>query len=222
MKKNIVIIGCGSSLIYTVDIIEKQGLYNIVGLIDSLKDIGTELYGYKVIGRQEQIAKLITQYNIEGGIITIGTNYIREIVRKDIEKYVNNFEWINAIHPTAIIGSRVALGKGLLIMANVTINPGTKMGDFCHCYTGAIIEHDNTFEDYSSISANSCTGGYVKVDKYSAICLSCTVFDRIVIGMNVVVGSGSLVTKNLLDNGLYYGFPAKFIKERKLTDKYLK
>ncbi len=228
MRKRVVIIGGGSMLAITIDILEKQGLYTIVGIIDSRREIGSEVYGYKVIGRQEEIVQLLIKYNIEGGIITIGTNYYRHILKESIEKYlkeygwIEDFEWINAIHPSCVIGSNVELGKGCLFMANTVINSESKIGNFVHMYTGAIIEHNNEFNDYSSISAKSSTGGFVKVSKFAAICMGCTLFDRVTIGYNSVVGSGSLVTKNVTIHCLVYGTPAKFIKNRKLEDKYLK
>lgn len=230
MKKPIVIIGSGSALIYTVDIIESQGLYQIVGIIDSKAEIGSELFGYKVIGRQEDVLKLKEEYGFIGGCINLGDNYTRFKVVEEIESKFKRFEgvegfeweWINAIHSTAIIGSRVEIGKGLLIMSGVIINPGTKIGDFCHFYTGAIVEHNNTFKDYSSISANSSTGGHVKVNKFAAICMGCTLFDRVTIGEATVIGSGSVVTKDVDWYSVAYGSPAKFIKSRELGDKYLK
>jgi acetyltransferase-like isoleucine patch superfamily enzyme len=46
--------------------------------------------------------------------------------------------------------------------------------------------------------------------------------DRLNIGENTVVGSGSLVTKDLPDNVLAYGTPAKIIRQRKLGEKFIK
>ena len=57
--KNIVLFGGGNQVHYTLDIIEKQGLYNVVGIIDSVHEIGSQRFGYKVIGRQENIKSLI-------------------------------------------------------------------------------------------------------------------------------------------------------------------
>jgi sugar O-acyltransferase (sialic acid O-acetyltransferase NeuD family) len=224
MKKNIALIGCGSGLIYSVDIIEKQGLYNIVGLIDSVKDVGTELYGYKVIGRQAEILKLKEEYLIDGAVITLGDNYLRYKISTEINEKLRgeDWEWVNAIHPSVLIGDNVELGKGCLFMANVVINSGSIIGNFVHGYTGAIIEHNNTFESFSSISAGSVTGGFVNLGRFSAITLGCTVFDRVNIGENSIIGSGSLVTKDIPDNQLRYGNPAKFIRNRNLGEKYLK
>jgi saccharopine dehydrogenase-like NADP-dependent oxidoreductase len=39
--KNLVLIGGGNQAHYTIDIIEKEGKYNIVGIIDSIHDIGS-------------------------------------------------------------------------------------------------------------------------------------------------------------------------------------
>ena len=219
---NVVLIGGGAQLSYSIDIIEKQNLHTIVGIIDSIKDIGTNLFNYKVLGKQEEIIKLIENYDIEGCIITIGDNWSRKIVYDQVSKIVPNINWPNAIHPSVIIGDRVKLGKGLLIMAGVIINPGAGLGDFVNCFTRCSIEHDCYLGDFSSISAGVVLGGKVKVGKLSAISLNATVFDRLSIGENTVVGAASLITKDLPDNVLVYGNPGKIIRSRILGEKFLK
>ena len=222
MRKKVILIGGGNHLQYSIDIIEKENLYNIVGILDSIKEIGEELFGYKVIGRQEEIERIIEEYKIEGGIITVGDNYIRKIIFDSIISRVPDFKFVNAIHPSVIIGKNVTFGCGIIAMAGCIFNPGAKIGDFTFFATGAQIEHDCEVNDYASISAGSITGGHVKIGKYTAITLGVTIIDRLKIGENVVVGSGSLVTKNIPDNCLYYGNPAKFIRERKAGERFLK
>ena len=92
--KNIVIIGGGNQAHYTIDIIEKENKYNIVGIIDSICEIGSDRFGYKVIGRQEDINNLIKKYNIQCGLISIGDNWIRHIISKQILNLVPNFEFV--------------------------------------------------------------------------------------------------------------------------------
>lgn len=204
------------------DIVEKQGLYEIVGIIDSKALIGSEIEGIKVIGRQEDIATIQVEYDIHGGCITIGDNYSRFLVHNEIKKRASNFEWVNTIHPSCIIADNVKIGKGIIAMANCIFNPNAEIDDFTAFYTGAIIEHDCKISRFASISAGSVLGGKVFVGDYSAVTLGCTVFDRVNIAHNVVVGSGSLVTKDIPANQLWYGNPAKFIKNRELTEKFLK
>ena len=129
---------------------------------------------------------------------------------------------MNAIHPSVIIGNTTELGIGIVAMAGCIFNPKAKIGNFTFFATGAQVEHDNEIEDFASISAGSLTGGYVKIGKFSAITLGVTIMDRLEIGENTVIGSGSLVTKSIPSNVLAYGIPAKIIKNRVEGEKFLK
>lgn len=220
--KNIVLFGGGDHVQYSIDIIEKEGKYKIIGIIDSIQDIGSILYNYTVIGRQENILTLVSDYKIDCGIITVGDNWTRKAIFDDIVKRVPSFNFVNAIHPSTIIGNNVKIGVGVISMAGVIFNPGAKIGNFTFFATGAQIEHDCEICDYASISAGSIMGGHVRIGKFSAITLNVTIMDRLDIGKNTVVGSGSLVTKSLPDNVLAYGNPAKIIRSRKEKERFLK
>ena len=220
--KNIVLIGGGDQAHYTIDIIHKQGKYNIVGIIDAQEKLNTEKFGYKIIGRQENIKHLISIFDIHGAVISIGDNWTRYYVASQVKKLVPEFKFFNAIHPSCIIGEHVKFGEGIVAMAGIIFNPRATVGDHTFFATGAQVEHDCIIGDYASISAGSITGGYVELGNFAAITLGVTVFDRTKIGENSVVGAGSLVVKDLPDNVLAYGNPAKIIRPRKAGEKFLK
>lgn len=220
--QNIVIIGGGNHAQYSIDIIEKEGKYNIVGVIDSIKEIGEDVYGYKVIGRQQDLERLGHQYNFSSGIITVGDNYIRYKIYKDIITTCPGFTFVNAIHPSVLIGNHVFLGCGIIAMAGVIINPGATIGDFAFFATGAQIEHDCTIGHFASVSAGSVLGGHVHVSNFAAVTLGVTIVDRVKIGHNSVIGSASLVTKDIPDNVVAYGQPAKVIRSREPGERFLK
>jgi sugar O-acyltransferase (sialic acid O-acetyltransferase NeuD family) len=220
--ENIVLFGGGNQAHYTIDIIEKENKYNIVGIIDSIHDVGSERFGYKILGRQENLKEIINEYNIYGGVISIGDNWNRYYVYQQIKEIVPDFTFVNAIHPSVIIGNTTELGVGVVAMAGCIFNPKAKIGDFTFFATGAQIEHDNEINDFASVSAGSITGGYVKLGKFSAITLGVTVMDRVEIGENTVIGSGSLVTKSIPSNVLAYGNPVKIIRDRNQGEKFLK
>ena len=220
--ERILLFGGGNQLHYTIDIINKEGKYDVIGIIDSIHPVGSDRFGYKVLGRQDDLIDIIDEFDIDGGLITIGDNWSRFYVRQSITKQLPNFKFINAIHPSVIIGENVNIGFGVVIMAGCIINPKTTIGDFTFFATGAQIDHDCTIEDYASISAGSVLGGYVIVKEYAAITLGVTIIDRLTIGSNTLIGSGSLVTKSFPNNVLAYGSPAKVIKNRKQGEKFLK
>jgi sugar O-acyltransferase (sialic acid O-acetyltransferase NeuD family) len=221
-KKRILLFGGGNQVHYTIDIIEKENKYEVVGIIDSVHEIGTERYGYKVLGRQENLSSIVEEYNIDAGLITIGDNWSRFKVYNSIIEQMPSFEFVNAIHPSVIIGKNVEIGFGVVMMAGVIVNPLAKIGNFTFFATGCQIEHDCIIQDYASVSAGSVMGGYVTIGKFSAITLGVTILDRLNIGENSVIGSGSLVLKDIPNNVLAHGNPINKVRARIIGEKFLK
>jgi sugar O-acyltransferase (sialic acid O-acetyltransferase NeuD family) len=221
-KKRILLFGGGNQVHYTIDIIEKENKYEIVGIIDSVHPIGTDRYGYKVLGRQDNLINIVDEHKIDAGLITIGDNWSRSIVYNAIIKQMPSFEFVNAIHPSVIIGKNVEMGFGVVMMAGVIVNPLAKIGNFTFFATGCQIEHDCIINDYASVSAGSVMGGYVTIGKFSAITLGVTILDRLKIGENSVIGSGSLVLKDIPDNVLAHGNPINKVRARQVGEKFLK
>jgi sugar O-acyltransferase (sialic acid O-acetyltransferase NeuD family) len=222
MTTPVVLFGAGLQCKVCIDILESEQQCKIIGIVDSNAPIKSSKYGYTVIGRQNELNDLISQYGRFSGIITIGDNYSRFIVYKDLMSQNIDFEFINAIHKSAIIAKSAKLGVGLLIMAGVIINSDSIIGDFAFLSTGAQLEHDGKMKKFSHLSAGSITGGKVTIGEFSTITLGVTILDRINIGDNVVIGSGSLVLKDIPSNVLAYGNPCKVIRTRKITDQFLK
>src|ERR1035437_6696138 len=115
--KNIVLFGGGLLVHHCIDTIEKEAKSNIIGMTDPYKEAGTDLYGYKVIGRQEGLLRLIGEYDIYGGLITIGDNWNRKHVFYVIQSIKSDFLYVNAIHTAAVLGRGLGLGVGNMVMA---------------------------------------------------------------------------------------------------------
>ena len=62
---NIVIIGASGHAKVIIDIVERQQLFNIVGLIDSYKPKKTKICNYTVLGREDDLATLMKQHNFK-------------------------------------------------------------------------------------------------------------------------------------------------------------
>jgi sugar O-acyltransferase (sialic acid O-acetyltransferase NeuD family) len=203
-----------------IDIIEKQGRYTIVGLIDDSKDPGSKLMGYEVLGPQNEITNLVARGRISGGIVAIGHNWVRHQVVESIRDRVPGFCFINAIHPSARIAREVRIGVGVALMAGVSVNPGTRIGDFCYINTNASVDHDNTLGDFSCLQPNAATGGNVRIGAFSTLAMGANVIHGMNIGEHTIVGAGSTVLTDVPDLVVAFGSPSRVIRSRKPEDSY--
>ena len=195
MSKDVIIIGAGGHAKVIADIIYKSG-DNLIGFLDdNLANIGKEIYlGKKVLGTTKNYF-----------IIGIGNNSIRKKINNE-----NNLKLYTAIHPSAIIAQDVKIGIGSVIMAGVVINPGTVIGKNCIINTCSSLDHDNLLEDYVHISPGAHLAGTVSVKEGTWICTGAIIKNNITIGKNNIIGAGSVVIKDIIDeNTTYIGVPAR-------------
>lgn len=160
---------------------------------------------------------LSSQINIEniGFCITIGNPHGR--VRLMLHDQLCNEGLIPAtiIHPTAWVAENTTIAKGSQIMAGVNIQPEVKIGMQCIINTKVSIDHECILEDGIEISPGATLCGNIYVETNAWICAGATILPRIKIGHDSIAGAGSLVTKDVPNNTLVYGIPARII--RKIT-----
>lgn len=219
--KKIVVIGASDQSRCTIDVIEKQQEYEIYGILDKKLEKGDLFEGYKVVGYIEDIKSLVEQENVYGGIVAIGDNFTRSKVVKQIVTYYPKFEFINAVHPTVVMGKNSQIGKGCLLMPGVILNSNSKVGDHCILLTHASLDHDSTVGDFSSLSPGVTTGGRVNIGKCSVIGIGANIIHCKNIGDHCVIGGGALINKDIIDNSIAYGVPARIVKKRRKSEKYL-
>lgn len=219
-NKNIVIFGSGRNSLVISSILEDQN-YNIIGFIDKYKNKGERIDNNLILGDETEICDIVNNYKIIGGIVGIGSNYIREKVVVEIEKLVPNFNWINCIDKHANIQKNVSIGKGVIIIGCSSVNYGSIVGNHVLINTNCSIDHDNFLENFSSTGPGVNTGGNVKIGNKSHLGIGSTIKHQIAIGRNCVIGANSFVNKNIENNILGYGSPFKEIRVRNSKDPYL-
>jgi sugar O-acyltransferase (sialic acid O-acetyltransferase NeuD family) len=219
--QKILIIGSSGHAKVVIDIIEKEGRFQIIGLLDRFRAREELTLGYPVLGSEEDLPQLITQYSITGVLIAIGDNFIRSEVARQITNSFPGLEFITTIHPSACIARDVSIGRGSVIMAGVSVNPCCAIGDFCILNTQSSLDHDSILDDYSSLAPYSVTGGNCRIGAYSAIGIGAVLINGIEIAAHTLVGAGSTVLQSIGSYAVAYGTPAKIIRSRKAGDKYL-
>lgn len=140
-------------------------------------------------------------------IISIGNNRIRKFIAERLD-----CEFDKAIHLSSVISPSVYVGEGTAIMAGAIINADAKIGNHCIINTGASIDHECVIDDFAHVSPHATLCGNVSVGEGSWVGAGATVLPEIKIGKWCVIGAGSVVIKDVPDNTVVAGVPAKVIK----------
>lgn len=219
-KKKIIIFGSGNQATVTAQELLKSKKYSL----DCFIDIKSKLKFKKIYNTKFPIIKSYKNLNKKKnlfGIIAIGHNYERKNLFISIKKHIPKIKWISLISDNSIIAPDVKIHGGSIIMPGCIINSKSIIKNHVIVNTGSIIEHDNFLDNFTSIGPGSILAGNVKILSLSHIGIGSIVFQKISIGMNSLLGAGSLLNKNMPNNSIYFGNPAKFIKHKNLNFKYL-
>lgn len=208
-KDKIFVFGASGHAKVVIDIIERQGLYDIAFLVDddaALK--GSMFFDYRVVGGKEEL--LASRDEICGGIVAIGCNRARGAVAAWLAD--NRFTMVSAVHPSAQLGRRVSVAAGTVIMAGAVINSDSSVGRNVIVNTRASIDHDCSLGNGVHVAPGATLCGAVSVGNGSFVCAGATIIPNLTIGQGVIVGAGSTVICDVADCELVAGSPARFIK----------
>ena len=219
--KNVLIFGASGHGSVVLDILEKSEEFQPVGFVDSFIKKGTKKNGYEVLGSEFDLRHILEKHNVYGGIVAVGDNWVRRRLVRLIQRLVPQFIFINAIHPSAILGKNLLLGSGTAIMPGVVVNSNSTIGDHCILNTRASMDHDGVLSHFSSLAPGVCCGGNLLLGTGAAISLGTMVVENIGIGDWSVVGAGSLVLNQIPESVLAYGSPARIIRTRRAGEPYL-
>jgi len=116
------------------------------------------------------------------------------------------------VHPSAVISKSASLGEGVTVMAGVLINANSQIGNNVIINTGAIVEHDCIVGDHIHVATGARLAGTVTVGTGSHIGAGAIVLEGRSIGSNSIVGAGAVVVRDVPDEVVVMGVPARIYK----------
>ncbi|WP_335934470.1 acetyltransferase [Fusobacterium polymorphum] len=216
MKEKILLIGAGQHARVILYNIKEQNKYDVIGILDANLDKAKEnktFEGIPILNinyNEVDLRKLKIEIDVSKFFIAFGNMKYRKKVWEMFKQA--GWDSVNIIHPNAVISKDAKLGEGILIECGCLITPNPTIGNNVVVNTGSQVNHDNIVEDHVYIASGVILSGGVKIGENTLLDDGVIVTLGKTVGKNSLIGAGAVVTKNIEDNVVVYGNPAKVIR----------
>ena len=156
--EEIILIGGGGHCKSVIDVIEQEGKYKILGIVDKREKVGDEVLGYKIIGRDDELEELKSLCS--NVVVTVGhveSNKSRVKLFSLVKEL--GYTTPTIISPLAYVSQHAQVKEGCVVMHHAIVNANATVGKNCIINSKALIEHDSVIEDNVHISTTAVING---------------------------------------------------------------
>ena len=207
-----VIIGAGTYGEVYLSYLTDAGV-EVIGFLDDNEALsGSEIRGIPVLGKISMLETLKESHGIEAVYCPLGNNRLRVKFLKYAKEL--GYKTPNYIHPSVLISPNVNIGSfGVYLLPSTVIMPCCDIMDYVMVSVNSIISHHTTVEEGVFLSFGVNLGASIIVRKYAYIGISATIMTGVhELGANCLIGAGAVVIKDVPDNAIMAGVPAKILK----------
>ncbi len=192
-------------------------LNNLAFYDDITPNLPETLFGQFPILTNISAAQHFFQHTDPRFTIGVGNPVLR---KKLYSKFINiGGQFTSVISPKANIGMFGNLvGDGCNIMTGAVLTADVKLSKGNILNVNTAIGHDTTLGEFVELAAGIIISGNCKIGAYSLIGTNAALLPHVTLGQNVIVGAGAVVTKDVPDNCVVVGVPAKVIKHLEPLD----
>lgn len=124
------------------------------------------------------------------------------------------YSFANIIHPSVYISPDAKLGEGVIAQMGCMIAVDSCIGNNVTLEQYVVVAHDSVICDHVQISAFVMVAGHCNIGVGTYIGIGVSLRDGINIGSNTILSMGSVVQRDIPDNAIAMGNPARVLKEK--------
>lgn len=211
MMQDLVIIGCGGFGREVADVVDAinavSPTWRLLGHLDDdpgaqdaalVRDAGRPVLG----GVDHLLADPGPSY-----VIGIGSGAARRSIDRRLSEAGASAATL--VHPAATVGARCRLGEGVVVCAGAHITTNVTVGRHVHVNLGSTVGHDATLGDYVTLNPLVAVSGHVTIGEGTMLGTHSAVLQGITVGARSVVGAAACVVKDVADDVVVKGVPAR-------------
>jgi sugar O-acyltransferase (sialic acid O-acetyltransferase NeuD family) len=207
------IFGVNSISLIIHQIVKSQFDDEVFYFDDDDHKLNKDVNGSRVIGNRSDL-----EQKIKSGLpyklgISFGEKHLER--RKELFHHFSKHK--NVIfpvlkHETSMISELAIVEAGNILSFGVAIGHNVHLKPNSVFWSSVVVEHDSSIGESCYLAPNATISGFVNIGDCTLIGSGATILPEIKIGKNCLVGAGSVVTKNVPDNSVVIGVPAKIIR----------
>lgn len=206
-SSRLILLGAGGHARETYALLVAAGIGDrFVGFAEDNAPAGKRIFGFPVF-HTEEVAK--TDPAETSLCAAIGSPARRRLIEYFEAK---GYQFVTLWHPSAQRGLNVEVGRGTMVAANTVLVADVVIGNHVVLNVGAIVSHDSSVGDFTTISPGACLNGRVHIGAEVFVGSGAIFIPDVSVGDRAVVGAGACVTRDVEAGTTVAGVPAKVIR----------
>jgi acetyltransferase EpsM len=203
----LVILGARSQAPVIADWVSQMPAYRVTHFVENLERerCRNTLEGLPILWVDE-VRGMVESHH---AICALGSTHRSRFIEQ-VEGYGMRFA--TPVHPSAIISTKSTVGEGTIVSPGVIVAAFTHVGRHVLVNRGALLGHDAEIGDYVTVGPGANIAGFSRIGESTYIGMGAMILDQVKVGAHSVVGAGSVVHRDVPDNVMIAGRPARIIK----------
>jgi sugar O-acyltransferase (sialic acid O-acetyltransferase NeuD family) len=170
-----------------------------------------ETNGFQILGNSNDIISEFEKKSFDEILIGIGYKHLS--VRKELfERFYGKIPFGKIVHSSTWVDKTATVNEGCVIYPSCSIDAHSVIDCNSILNVACTVAHDTTIGKHCFLSPRVALAGFIKIEEMCILGINSTIIDNITIVANTQLGGGTVVTKNIENNGLYVGNPHRFIR----------
>lgn len=214
-KQKIVIVGAGGHAREVLDLVEainqEVRRFEILGFVvePGYEQPGTMINEMPVLGHFDWLEA--RKHEVKA-VCGVGFSAPRFRVVQKLEAL--EVEFVNLVHPRAILTRWVTMGYGVIVAAGCILTNQVRIGNHAHINRMSNVGHDNVLEDFVTVSPGVNLSGNVTLKQGAFIGTGASIIEGQTVGAWSRIGAGAAVIHDIPENTTAVGVPAEVVATR--------
>jgi sugar O-acyltransferase (sialic acid O-acetyltransferase NeuD family) len=142
-------------------------------------------------------------------------NYVsRRTIAARLE--LDEHRYATIVHPTAAIGASCRVGEGSVVLAHAALTADVAVGRHVAAMPHVVLTHDVQVGDWATLASGVRAGGGCRIAEEAYVGSGACLRERVTVGRRAMVGMGSVVTRDVPAERLWFGAPARDVSRAPL------